>query len=363
MKVAIIRTDLIGDFLLWLNSAKQIREHYPNSHITLICNQIYADLANNINYFDEVIALNCAQLRQLNFRVLLSSIKTVRKHHYDILICPMITRNNIVDLLSLFIRADYKVSTIADYTKYHQLKWVFNYVYDRLINIKLTNQHELELNQQFCNAVLGKSSTVGKLNIQTAFKQIPQSTLNPKKYILISLGSSNSYRNWSLDKFTQLLNIVPSAYTLVFIGGQHEQKLVAKIKDNLTKHSLIDLTGKTNLLELVPIILQSELLIGNESALVHLATLLDINTLSFMGGGYANRYLPYPNKFIKCKQFVFLKKLPCYNCKWHCKYPLQNGTTWKCIAEIQVRDVINVIEQLKFINSQNKDFAYKIIMI
>lgn len=346
MKIAIIRTDLIGDFLLWLNSAKQIREHYPNSHITLICNQIYADLANNINYFDEVIALNCVQLRQLKFRALLSSIKTVRKHHYDILICPMITRNSIVDLLSLFIRADYKVSTVADYTKYHRLKWIFNYVYDRLINIKLANQHELELNQQFCNAILGTSSPAYKLNIQQAFKDLPKSQLKTHKYIVISLGSSVIYKNWSLAKFTQLLNIVPSTYTLVFIGGQHEQNMVAKIEGNLTKHALINLTGKTNLLELIPVILQSELLIGNDSALVHLATLLDINTLSFMGGGYANRYLPYPARYLNCTQVVLFNQLPCYQCKWICRLPLDDNKTWHCINSISVDQAKNKLIEL-----------------
>ena len=45
MKIAIIRTDLIGDFLLWLESAKIVRNEYPDAHITLICNNIYVELA------------------------------------------------------------------------------------------------------------------------------------------------------------------------------------------------------------------------------------------------------------------------------------------------------------------------------
>jgi len=56
--VAIVRLDLIGDFILWLNAAKKFRNLYPNAKLTLIANQAWSDLARLLPYRDDMIMID-----------------------------------------------------------------------------------------------------------------------------------------------------------------------------------------------------------------------------------------------------------------------------------------------------------------
>ena len=54
--VLIIRLDSIGDFILWLDSAKEFRRIYLDKKIVLCANASWASLAERLTYWDEVIS-------------------------------------------------------------------------------------------------------------------------------------------------------------------------------------------------------------------------------------------------------------------------------------------------------------------
>lgn len=350
-KIALIRTDLIGDFLLWLESADKIRKTYPSAHITLICNNIYVELAQEMACFDQIITLDIQKLRKFNLIYLLQTCAKLRQKKYDLLINPMITRNSIVDLLSLFINAKVKVASNADYNKYKILKPLFDKFYGKLIGISITGLHELELNNLLCNQLLNRSSDTELPNLIDLLK-IPPSKFSLegfKQYIAVNLSTSTSSRNWPLNNFEKLLANVPKDIAIIIIGSKNEQPLANQIIQSLAKYNqIIDKTGKTTLIESLTIIKSARVFIGNESALVHLATLLNTNTISFLGGGYAHRFLPYPSSLIantSAQHRVLYKQLPCFNCNWHCQYPLENNATWRCIANIDLGDAISALSE------------------
>ena len=38
--ILIVRLDAIGDFIIWLDAAKEIKKHFPDKHLVLLCNLI-----------------------------------------------------------------------------------------------------------------------------------------------------------------------------------------------------------------------------------------------------------------------------------------------------------------------------------
>ena len=52
--VLLLRCDSLGDFVLWLDSAKEYRTLYKNKKIILVVNQSWVSLANRLGYWDEV---------------------------------------------------------------------------------------------------------------------------------------------------------------------------------------------------------------------------------------------------------------------------------------------------------------------
>ena len=52
--IIIIRRDRIGDFILWMGCAQQLRNFYRDRHITLICSSFNLSIVNTTKIFDEV---------------------------------------------------------------------------------------------------------------------------------------------------------------------------------------------------------------------------------------------------------------------------------------------------------------------
>ena len=63
----LIRQDAIGDFILWLDTAKEYKKHFPpESHkIVLIGNALWCDLAMELPFWDEVLPVNVKVFKTL----------------------------------------------------------------------------------------------------------------------------------------------------------------------------------------------------------------------------------------------------------------------------------------------------------
>ena len=67
--VLLIRQDLIGDFILWLDTAKEYRNLYPRGKykIVLVGNELWCNLAEKFPYWDEVFPVKVNKFRTLSF--------------------------------------------------------------------------------------------------------------------------------------------------------------------------------------------------------------------------------------------------------------------------------------------------------
>ena len=92
-KLLVIKLDAIGDFILWLDFARGLRELYPaeTHEVTLLANQAWGDFAAGIPWFDVVIPVD--RMRFIlnpfyRFRTLLK----IRRQGFEMLIDPTFSR-------------------------------------------------------------------------------------------------------------------------------------------------------------------------------------------------------------------------------------------------------------------------------
>ena len=66
--ILLIRQDRIGDFILWLDTAKEYRKYYPpeNCKIILLGNALWSDLAKELPFWDEVLPVNVKVFKTLS---------------------------------------------------------------------------------------------------------------------------------------------------------------------------------------------------------------------------------------------------------------------------------------------------------
>lgn len=161
----------------------------------------------------------------------------------------------------------------------------------------------------------------------------PKLNIRTGEYIIVAPLSSKFVKEYPLEKYLELINYVllNFDFSIVVVG---DRKISIK---NSTDKRLINITGRTNVLEVLQLIKDSKLFIGNDSGLLHAAIALGKKCIGIVGGGVWGRIYPYGNYL----DIDYLYKyLECFNCDWHCIYKKP-----KCLYEIDVDNLIKLVDQ------------------
>jgi ADP-heptose:LPS heptosyltransferase len=160
--------------------------------------------------------------------------------------------------------------------------------------------------------------------------------LLPKdKYCVIcpGSGSKNNSKCWSTDKYASLLHKIEKlGYTTVLCGSGKEIKIALDIIKKSSVSKVIDLTGKTTLMDLAFIIKNAHMLIANDSSAAHIANAVGTHAFVILGGAEYGRFFPYPDQ--QYIHPIIKKGMDCFYCNWICKYDY-----YKCIKDISIESV------------------------
>ena len=353
-EILLIRTDAIGDSIIWLDSAKEYRRIYADKKITLICNSIWEDIAKITGYFDEIIPLEIKNFNK-NLMYRYKFLKGVKKNKYEKIISPVYSRTFFVsDWLVKNITADEKIGSIGDLLNISpRLKKISDKWYTKLIKSDTKEMFELNRNSEFIRNLSNKKYQANLPYLEFDFQNYFNKKVKKEKYCVIFLGAGTLRRAYPVKKFIETLKEIPQEMAIVLCGSIGEKELNEKFIQNFKgENKIINLVGKTNLIESLAIIKGAKFLIGNDSASVHMAVAMKTPSVCILGGGHFERFMPYVlNKKMNEEEKRILpkavyKKMGCYNCNWQCKYPLVNGITWKCIYDIEVEEIKSKIFEI-----------------
>jgi hypothetical protein len=150
--ILIIRQDAIGDFVMWLDTAKEYRKLYPPDKykIVLAGNKIWCDLAEELPYWDKVIPVDVKQFKTFSsYRWKL--LRKIRKLKIETAIQPTFSREFYHgDALVRASGALWKVSSAGDMANRNWLKqFIADSWHTELIPASTEPLTELERNAEF----------------------------------------------------------------------------------------------------------------------------------------------------------------------------------------------------------------------
>ena len=206
--------------------------------------------------------------------------------------------------------------------------------YARLLNKKRFNICDF-------NYSLGIEDTYGKI-IECPINEVEilkKYDLSPQKYVAVNrdvdiLRNMANIKLWPEENYSELLGMLKSVFNdigTVRVGFRTGEDIINNID--------IDLTGKTNLGELIVILKNSKLLISSEGGLVHLN--------HFTGGKSVVIYGPTDEKYFGYEEdIICVSRSPC---GLPCQYitvdticPICSGIP-QCMKNVTPRMVYNVI--------------------
>lgn len=340
--VLIIRLDAIGDFIIWLDSAKVIRALYPDKRIILCANSVWASLAVHFPYWDEVIPVELQRLENdLVYRF--KFFWRIRLQRFQVAIQPIFSRVYLQgDSLIRASGSIQRIGSMGDLSNISQQhKEISDKWYTWLIQASPVTLMEIVRNAEFVRG-LGAKDFLGSVAKIDTLLDLPTKLKIAKPYCVIFPGASITMKMWSTAKFIEVIAHIYQTFgfRIVLCGGFGDMAVCAEIAAKSTG-IITNLAGKTSLAELVEVIRHSRILIGNDTSVIHIAAAVGTPSVCILGGGHFGRFLPYAIEkpsFSPMPIAVF-KKMDCFGCNWQCKYPLKAGCP-PCITDIEVEQVL-----------------------
>ncbi len=114
-------------------------------------------------------------------------------------------------------------------------------------------------------------------------KDLASSISLPSEFIVLHIGASNLKKTLSAETWAHAIRALKNMGTpqkIVLIGGEAEKEIGQKIEELSHSKDIINLAGLTTLQDLHSIIARAQLLVGADSAPIHIASLSDTPTLN-----------------------------------------------------------------------------------
>ena len=348
--ILLIRQDRIGDFILWLDTAKEYRKYYPpeNYKIILIGNAIWSDLAKGLPFWDEVLPVNVKAFKALS-RYRWNILRKVRNFGAKIAIQPTYSREFYHgDSLIRASNASKKVSSAGNMSNRNQLKSnLADRWHTELIPSSPEQLSELERNAEFFSGFIKKLYLPSYPELELSCDCKIQE-LKHKSFYILSLGANKKYREWPYKYYAKIAQKIhkKTGWLGLICGAENEFYLGEHIK-KLCDAPLQNYTGQTTLSELTCLLAKSQILISNETGTAHIANAVGTPTVCILGGGHFGRFVPYPELSGKINNLkVVYYKMPCYGCDWKCVYHIKDEDPAPCISNISVDAVWNEVKIL-----------------
>lgn len=352
-KVLIIRIDALGDFIMWLDSAKEYRHIYKKQKICLLCSKINYEIAKQTKYFDTVYAIDMNKfMTSLKYKI--KFLIKIREYSFDQLVQVVYSRTFKTDVIVASIKANKKISIDGNNSNINSiLKSKTDKIYDHLINTPKSTMMEIKRNAYIIKN-LGNKNFISKVPLLPKFYVNNNFNINKSKYFVVFPGGSWEGKRWSIEKFAYVAKYIydTKGFTCCLCGSENEKDIALEFKKYTGNLDIVDTIGKTSVIEMIELIRDSQLVISNDTSGIHIAAATNVPSICLLGGWHFKRFMPYDvdekKENIPISVYKYMK---CYNCNMKnktskCKKNLKQNGKVLCIENISTDMVIRNINKI-----------------
>lgn len=339
MNILIVKLSAIGDVIHALPVPYVLKQKYPKAHITWVVEPTAYELVKHNPYVDEIIVFHKKSFKSFkgfreNYRPF---AKLLQKRKYDISI----------DLQGLFKSAAVVFTAKAKCKiGYVDMREGSNFISKRIIGEHsqghIVDRYLDTIRYLGCNTakvIFPLKNTEEEINfVDNLLSEV--NILN-QDFVIFAVGTNWVNKCWSVENFAKLSNeLAQHKLKVVLIGfGKNDEQKAQDIIKLAKFDNIVNLVGKTTLMQMARIIKLSKAIIGGDTGNLHLAAALQIPVIMLMGPTDPNRNGPY-----RQQENVILAGHDCDGCwKRTCAKNID------CLASIQPEQVIEKLRRIELI--------------
>ena len=329
MRILIIHTAFIGDIVLSTPLIKKIKDTYPDSDITYVTTPSGEAILKNNPHLNNIIVYD-KRGEHKGISGVWQLGKRLRYENFNMVITPhRYLRSSILSWLSRSpIRKGYDIASgsclFTEKIKYDKTK----HEVEKLLSfVAPENKKRYEIELYPGEKEKMKGDNLWKENL-----------LEDKKVVVLAPGSKWFTKQWPVEYFNKLAESLKklSNVRLIVVGGKDEINLP------IEKENIIDMRGKTSLLELADILSRADVVVTNDSSPIHIASAFKKPKIFALFGPTIEKFGFFPWSLnSKVFQVDGLKCRPC---------GIHGGKScpekhFKCMRDILPEEVFNEIKE------------------
>jgi len=322
--ILIILMGSLGDLVRGLCLVSHIKNNLPESRVTWLVEPNWAELVGFHPQIDKMIVFN----RSSNVPAVWNLYKDLAQERFDISLD--LQRHFKSGFFSLLSRAKRRVGFNRRNAK--EFNWLFNneqidYVSDELPKLR----HYLKFTEYIgLSEPASLEFGFASLDFKPIAPSIVAEVSDP--FIAVVMGSSWESKDWFFEGYYGLLKdlLCSEKMQVVLLGDGSQVTSALQLVRKLSAPGLINLVGKTSLLELAAVLKSVAVAVGPDSGPSHVAAAVGTPYVSLFGPTSPRRTAPYGSENLVVQSSVDCA--PCY--KKQCP-----GLDRICMRKISVEKV------------------------
>ena len=265
-KILLITLSNIGDAVMTTPVLEALHNTYPRATIDIVTDARASQLFTHCPYAGNVVLKD----KQAGWRGTVALVKQLRRTHYDLVVDLR------TDGLTLLLHTKHRLTRRGNRPPgYHAVERHFG-VLSRHVDT---------------STLPAVALWISEAERRYADEQL--SALPGQRWLVLGPGARWLPKCWPVLRFRALLDQLQAEFDAVILLGDATELAVCQDIENGLPLPCINLAGKTDLLQAAAVLAQSQLFVGNDSGLGHIAAATDTPTVTLFGPGDPARYHPW----------------------------------------------------------------------
>ena len=258
-KILVIQTAFIGDVVLATSLIENLHQQFPEVKIDILVRKGNESLFQSHPFLNQVLVWDKKNNKYQNWVGLLFKI---RSRQYDVVLNAQ--RFAATGAWTAFSKAKIKIG-------FDKNPFSFLFTHSVLHQFSEKGQHEIDRNHQLLSSLFLTKVAMPKL-YPTASDELAVSSYQQTPYLCIAPASVWFTKQFSIEKWVDLINELPFKGPIYLIGGPDDKLLCDQILQKINRKLVVNLAGRLSFLASAALQKKAVLNYVNDSAPMHFAS-------------------------------------------------------------------------------------------
>ncbi len=258
-KILVIQTAFIGDVVLATSLIENLHQQFPEVKIDMLVRKGNESLFQAHPFLNQVLVWDKKNNKYQNWVGLLFKIRSIQ---YDVVLNAQ--RFAATGAWTAFSKAKIKIG-------FDKNPFSFLFTHAVVHQFSEKGQHEIDRNHLLLSSLFMTKVAMPKL-YPTSSDELAVSSYQQLPYLCIAPASVWFTKQFSLEKWVDLINEVPFKGCIYLIGGPGDKLLCDQILQKINRRSVVNLAGRLSFLASAALQKKAVLNYVNDSAPMHFAS-------------------------------------------------------------------------------------------